>query len=1330
MKNINTPLRVIAVVFWLLGWHSSYAQYNYNEALEKAVLFFDANKCGPDVADNNGFSDWRGACHLDDGAAVGVDLTGGFHDAGDHVKFGLPQTWSAATLGWALYEYRSVFDEAGVTPKLLSTLKYFTDYFLKSHPDANTFYYNIGDGNADHAYWGPPEDQTGARPVIAATPATPASDVCGEAAAALALMYLNSQDTDPAYAQRCLKAAVSIYKLGKDNLGRSSDGGGGSFYKSSSHFDDLGWGAIWLSVATGDDTYLEPVDAWLEIPNDYGDDNYDKHWAPAWDDVTVYVLLKMHQLTGNQKYQQGVVNNLEWYRDDCRRTPFGLPWLDNWGVLRYASSEAGVGYAANKIFGYDGYLATGDLTMDYCLGTNPRNSSYVTGYGKNPPVHPHHRANQPDYYFPNTGKTNGMVGGLVGGPTQDDGYTDAIADFQRSEVGIDYNASYVLGLAGKIFTDGGGGGTPTNKNPVAAVTATPITGKAPLVVEFDGSASADPDGDALTFRWNFGDSTSSTESSASHTYTATGSYTATLTVSDGNGGTGSKSVTIDVTGGGTTPGPMAVIKVSATSGSAPLVVSFDGTNPEATITGYAWDFGDGTTGEGAKVEHTYTSTGRYVATLTVTGAGKTDQATTTINVTDGNPTACGNYLTASGNQLYDVNGKEVRLTGINWFGFETSLLLPHGVWNRDFRSMLQQIKDLGFNSLRIPWTNRIMDADATIRIDAYGTDPYTGVSPMNEKEAAFTKPLQLMDALVAWCQENDMKIVLDNHSRQPDGYLTEALWYTASVSEQRWIDDWVALAERYKDYDAVIGMDLNNEPHDEASWGNSSPATDWNQAAERCGNAILKVNPHVLIMVEGVEMYEGENYWWGGNLKGAADYPVQLSDPAKLVYSPHEYGPTVFAQPWFSAPDFPANMPAIWEEHFGYLYDNKVSPLYNGEFGLKTQGGPDEVWFDTWLQYMGADYSWAYWCWNPNSGDTGGILTDDWSSINEWKMDKLRPYLADVIPNTGGSGDCDTDLPPNGDDQLALSSSSVSFDAAADTSSITVTATGSWEVSTGSAWITVSPARGEGNGLFTVAVTGNSGSARSGTLTVTSGALSKTVSVSQVTDTGGTTGCSFGTPLASALPTISNSTYEYAYTLGEGGPDLSNVTRFTINWSLADKGLWQLSMQTNNGQPNWWNDLLGKATHTLASAQPGVTLTGTGFPGLDGAYYVNVVDGDFVMVSQTGNYSIYFSNAATAPSCGPAATKSGRTSGQRTAATEVVAYPNPFDRELHVTLPNPEKVSRIVVVDQLGQEVLTLNKFQVARENVIYLSGYVAQGVYLVKITGEEGVTNLKVIKK
>lgn len=466
---MHKKLFLLGVFILLMTTVTGFA-YNYSDAIEKGIWFFDANKCGPDVDLDNVCSSWRSACHTGDSDGS-IDLTGGYHDAGDHVKFGLPQFWSASILGWTLYEYRDLFDREGLTTKMLNTLKYFTDFILKCHSNSTTLYYEVGDGDQDHGYWGPPENQTGSRPVKKADLSSTGSDVCGQAAAALVLMYFNYQDTNSSYANQCLSAAQEIYDIGITHLGRCDEG---SFYPSTSHYDDLSWAAIWLHLAGGSSSLLDDVEYWMDnTQNDYGDDNYYKEWAPAWDDCTVPVLLMMAFLTGKTKFRYGVINNLTWYRDQCARTPYGLPWLDSWGVLRYASAEAGIGYLAYKLLSWDEYLETADLTMNYTLGDNPRNGSYVTNYLSNPPRHPHHRANEPD----RDGNTNDMVGALVGGPDSNDSYTDDVNDYTMNEVALDYNASFLLGMAGIAWLKDGGVPDPTpTLDP--SITPTPTPGGA------------------------------------------------------------------------------------------------------------------------------------------------------------------------------------------------------------------------------------------------------------------------------------------------------------------------------------------------------------------------------------------------------------------------------------------------------------------------------------------------------------------------------------------------------------------------------------------------------------------------------------------------------------------------------------------------------------------------------------------------------------------------------------------------------------------------------------------------------------------------------------
>ena len=319
------------------------------------------------------------------------------------------------------------------------------------------------------------------------------------------------------------------------------------------------------------------------------------------------------------------------------------------------------------------------------------------------------------------------------------------------------------------------------------------------------------------------------------------------------------------------------------------------------------------------------------------------------------------------------------LTGVNWFGFETSVFAPHGLWARGWQDMLDQIAHSGFNSIRLPFCNQLFDPQSTPTAIDYNRNPdLKGIGG-----------LQLMDRVIEGAAARGLAVLLDRH--RPTADAQSELWYTDRVSEQRWIDDWVLLARRYRSQPAVIGADLHNEPHGPATWGDRNPQTDWRLAAERAGNAILAANPAWLIVVQGVERYAGDAYWWGGNLAGAATAPVRLSRPEQLVYSAHDYGPEVYPQPWFTAPDFPHNLEDVWRRHWAYLPRVLV-----GEFGGRSVGSdPEGVWQRSLLQFLKANrIGYAYWSWNPDSGDTGGLLKDDWQTLDQAKFDLLAAYQA------------------------------------------------------------------------------------------------------------------------------------------------------------------------------------------------------------------------------------------------------------------------------------------------------------------------------------------------
>lgn len=356
------------------------------------------------------------------------------------------------------------------------------------------------------------------------------------------------------------------------------------------------------------------------------------------------------------------------------------------------------------------------------------------------------------------------------------------------------------------------------------------------------------------------------------------------------------------------------------------------------------------------------------------------------------------YWHTNGRQLLDANNQPVRMTGINWFGLETANYTPHGLWSRGYRDMLDQIKSLRYNTLRLPFSSQLFDAGSTPNSIRFDLNPdLQGLSG-----------IQIMDRIIDYAGQIGLKVVLDRH--RPDSGAQSALWYTSQYSESRWISDWRMLAQRYLGNTTVIGADLHNEPHGiqgggGANWGSGDLASDWRLAAERAGNAVLAVNPNWLIIVEGVDSFNGSGYWWGGNLQGAAQFPVRLNVANRLVYSAHDYATSVFPQPWFDDPSFPNNLAAIWDRNWGYLHKNNVAPVLMGEFGTTLRDSRDQTWLRTLMAYLGTGVggiNFTFWSWNPNSGDTGGILNDDWTTVNTTKQAYLDPYLlgSDTPPPT------------------------------------------------------------------------------------------------------------------------------------------------------------------------------------------------------------------------------------------------------------------------------------------------------------------------------------------
>lgn len=451
--------------------------FNYAEALQKSLLFYEAQRSGDLPASNR--VNWRGDSGLQDGADVGRDLSGGWYDAGDHVKFGLPMAASATMLAWGIVEYRANYVQIGQLDEALDQLRWATDYFIKAHTAPNELYGQIGAGAADHAWWGPAEVMQMARPSFRITTSCPGSDLAGETAAALAAASIAFRPSDPTYANTLLTHARQLYSFADNFRGKYSDciTDAASFYNSWSGFnDELVWGAIWLYRATNEADFLTKAESYYANLSNQQQTNVKSYkWTHAWDDKSYGSYVLLAKLTGATRYHEDSQRWLNWWTvggtglgaDGTRvnYSPGGQAVLDRWGSLRYAANTA---FAALV---YSDAIADTVLKaryhdfavrqINYALGQNPLNRSFVVGFGTNPPRNPHHRTahgSWTDQIGSPAISRHILYGALVGGPTSpDDQYTDDRSDYTMNEVATDYNAGFTSALARLV---GEFGGTP------------------------------------------------------------------------------------------------------------------------------------------------------------------------------------------------------------------------------------------------------------------------------------------------------------------------------------------------------------------------------------------------------------------------------------------------------------------------------------------------------------------------------------------------------------------------------------------------------------------------------------------------------------------------------------------------------------------------------------------------------------------------------------------------------------------------------------------------------------------------------------------------------
>jgi len=345
-------------------------------------------------------------------------------------------------------------------------------------------------------------------------------------------------------------------------------------------------------------------------------------------------------------------------------------------------------------------------------------------------------------------------------------------------------------------------------------------------------------------------------------------------------------------------------------------------------------------------------------------------------------------LHTSGRKILDARGRPVHLASVNWYGFDQKEFVPGGLDHAPLAEIVASIRALGFNSVRLPWANETVERDPLVPDYAVEANP-----ALRGKHA-----LEVMDAVVSALAKARLLVILDNHVSRADWCCSDddgnGLWHSPDYPEEKWLADWRLLAARYRGQRWVVGADLRNEPRSGAAWGDGDPRLDWHAAAERGGNAVLEVNPDLLVIVEGPE--------YSTNFTAFAGLPLSLRVKDRLVYSPHAYFSPAHA---FSSYQ---ELHEAYRVRAGFLLDQEPGvPLWVGEFGTcqTLDCGANSQWFLWFVRYLEENkLGWGYWPLNgtQSSGssraygtpETYGLLATDYRRV-------AAPRIVELLRKVG-----------------------------------------------------------------------------------------------------------------------------------------------------------------------------------------------------------------------------------------------------------------------------------------------------------------------------------------
>jgi len=500
---------------FILSVNTSFAaSFNYAEALQKAIFFYDIQRLGKVNEATGSLANrvyWRGDSFIQDYALPNsegtIDLGGGFADAGDNPKFNMPMAAAMTLLAWSFIEFPNAYQNSAQQAALLANLRWGTDYLLKCWDSTHSRLYgqvSPTSVSAEHsALWMPYEvvdqastDKSLPRYGFYVDATHPGTDLAGDTVAALTAASMAFQSSDPTYASQLLSAAKTIYQTlvnvsnkGKysDNMGRLVNGAWSkaditSYYNSwSGYNDEVAWSSMWLYRATNDPTYIPIAEQYITFGNTAA--------TQSWDDKSygTYLLMAKFLPTDDSNKAKALQSAQGWLNAWSKGDSSHLFSSGGLAIASALSPWGNARYAANTAFGaliYDAYFSTNTYDafaknqIDYLLGNNSKNFSYMCGFGNNFPKQPHHATAEGRWDGNNDVSYAGDnrhidYGGLVGGPKDtSDTYSDSRGDYIGNEVALDYNAGFVGALAG-LYAEYGGTSLSSSQFPPTAATENP-----------------------------------------------------------------------------------------------------------------------------------------------------------------------------------------------------------------------------------------------------------------------------------------------------------------------------------------------------------------------------------------------------------------------------------------------------------------------------------------------------------------------------------------------------------------------------------------------------------------------------------------------------------------------------------------------------------------------------------------------------------------------------------------------------------------------------------------------------------------------------------------